>query len=245
MTTTRRTFLGALTGALTAAGLPAAQAAQLGDIEFVGGLDAVGVLVKAIDLYGGEAVAREILTANGPVDPRDILRRLNRQNQRTTRHLKAAARRDRHAGNVTLYSGPIRCDVQWSGREVRTENNRRAIVDTTRGDIIIDGVGVACPPGYHPIEGGYESDTEYSAPFVAATRRIVVPAGSRLLVDIRHGTEHLLWACEVVETSRRNHRIHLWQGRRGYDHTDEPPVMRAPVRIQAGPAFRTSLEVPQ
>lgn len=183
--TTRRTFLGALAGALGTAG---ASAMPILERQSMDATD-IGLLVWCIDTFGPEAVAEEIVRQNYKTGARGIKRALEKDRRRKIRHRKAAQRRERHAGDVVIYRGPLSIHQQMDGREVTSSHAHRVLVSEATADMVVVGIGQ--PDG--------------------STRSVDIPRGSRILVDTRRGTRDIMGA-EVVETASGDRRLHIWSG---------------------------------
>lgn len=194
----RRNFLSS-----TLCGLFAAQGLDVGQPELAPGSD-LAKLVKLIDLHGPKAVGEQILAQSGRIDVAEINRHFNR----VQRHWRAAKRRERHAGNETLYRGPVEIWQTFCTRLAVSEVTRHKVyVGDSSSDLEITGIGV---------------------PGTSETRSVAIPAGSRILFDGRHGLEHQHWASEVVQLHDGLIRLHLWQGRTAYepDPDRQPPFLR-------------------
>jgi hypothetical protein len=233
----RRSFLTHIATLCGAAGVAPDLLEQVGAAELIDDNDAVRILIKAIDIYGAEDVAREIVAIDGPVDAREILRRLNRVRQRSIRQRKASERRQRHAGDEVLYRGPLVIHQEFQGRECRSAVRHRVQVGKTDRDYVIEGIGI--PASIRPRRESLDVDGIHVVRDAESvdTRSLTIPAGSRVLIDLRRGIYETM-ACEVVRTGSGQIRLHLWVGATSYEADGEPPRLRGGVVYETtgGPA---------
>lgn len=215
MTVNRRGFVGALlSGALTAAGAtPETVASVARAAEPASGIDGdAGLLTWVLETYRPDDVARaviDMLATSDRLDVRALKQRLQAERRRELRHSQRAARRERHAGNETLYRGPLRVVQQFAGREVRTSVRHRVLVGETDREYAIDGIGI---PTRERQPVTFERDDDGLGVIVCpppSTRSLTIPVGSRVLIDLRHGI-HDVMACEVVRQRTGHVRVHLW-----------------------------------
>lgn len=191
----------------------------------------LGRLTWVLDAYPADVVAGAMIAemaGGAPLDIQSLWRRLNRERQRERRHSERAARRERHAGNETLYRGPLAIRQVFDGREVRTVARRRVRVVETDREYVIDGIGV---PVVERPAATYERDDDGVTLIPCEARRtrsLSIPAGSRVLIDLRHGLRDVM-ACEVVRTRDGRIRLHLWTGRDERPEDETTPTLRGGV----------------
>lgn len=191
----------------------------------------LGRLTWILDTYPADVVAAGMIAemaGGSPLDIQSLWRRLNRERRRERRHSERAARRERHAGNETLYHGPLAIRQAFDGREVRSAARRRVLVGETDREYVIDGIGV---PMIERPAATYERDDDGVTLIPCEARRarsLTIPAGSRVLIDLRHGLRDVM-ACEVVCTRDGRVRLHLWTGRDGRLEDETTPTLRGGV----------------
>lgn len=243
----RRSFVAAVIAALAGGGAAAASVASAS--EALDGVDVlsddVGRLCRAIELGGAELAASIMvrLANAGQFSGEATLREVNRHRRRDYRARKAAKRRERHGGDEVLYRGPLRIGpLNLDGtRDVRSEvTRRRLLIGQTDREITISGIGIPFEsrnierpvPDCHGLESEYVDDMDREQ----RCRAVTVPAGSRIVVDMRRGLCEVM-ACEVIRTDRGQHRIHLWVGATGRETSDETPRVAGGV-IYESPTTR-------
>lgn len=192
MSNSRRAFMQSVAAAFGGSVALPAILEEAAYADVAGDCDAVR-LAKWIECYGHDVVAEQIidLLRAGELTMPVLKNRLNRKSRREQRAKQSRERRERHAGDEILYSGPVHIEPelidQLCRRDVRTVNRRAVRIGES------DGKGLA-------VRGiGSEATS------------IDVPAGSRILIDLRHATGGLM-ACEVVRTNRGEIRFHAWSG---------------------------------
>jgi hypothetical protein len=225
---TRRSFAGALSSMFAGAGVAAEVVHALTERTMAGD---VATLVKCIDLFGAQAVAELIMETPGDVDPAAILRKANRQRNKRRRHEAAARRREAHAGTEVLYRGPLRVAQTMDGREVRSSVTRRRVwVGNTDREYVIRGIGVPRDARKAIVDINVERDGSIVRDVeTVEVRNVTVPRGSRVLIDMRHGMRHEVWACELVRTRAGHVRLHLWQGATGRTLDETTPSLAGGV----------------
>lgn len=241
--TSRRGFLGALGSLLGAAGVGTA-AEVVAAVESAGEIPPTGdvaTIVFLIDRFGGQAVAERIvsMTATGSFTVAALLRDMRRTAQREKRARKASERRERHGGDEVLYRGPLRIWQQFSGREVRSQiTRRRVLVGDTDREYAIAGIGVPHEERRSIVER--DDDGMLLPVETVRTRSLTIPAGSRVLIDLRRGLADVM-AAEVVRTADGRMRLHLWLGAVRREHDDSTPLLRGGVFEIAGDARTVGL----
>lgn len=230
----RRDFLGGLMAALAGGAALGASTEGNGTPE----RDWAAWLASAIARHGDDVVSREVvaLTDAGQFTLPALRQRL----RRLERAGRKAARREAHAGDVQLYSGPVYVGAaDWSrlvNREVKTSYQRTVTIGTLDHAWYIRGVAGPKPAGLPPEEevrqpaawvpeeyqGGKPSDCtpERRRPVVT----LLVPAGSRVLMDLRRLPAQYA-TCELVRTANGRHRIHMWGRQQEWVPTDVVPVL--------------------
>lgn len=196
------------------------------------GTDA-SLLAWCVGRWGADAVADALvasLAERESFDARDIKQRLDRESRKQARRARAGERRERHAGNETLYCGPLVLTQSFGGRECRTAHRRRVLVGITDRDYVITGIGR--PACLIETLADRDDDGERIVERGPTTRAVEVPAGSRVLIDLRRGLSECM-ACEVVRTADGRTRLHVWLPAQAYEWDDTTP------RLAGGVAWET------
>lgn len=168
------------------------------------------------------------LAGDGPFTLADFCRRVCLYRNRAARARQSALRRERHAGNEVLYRGPLRLWQQFTGRECKTVSRHRVLVGATDREYAIRGIGVP-----RPLEAVVLRDEDTGHPIGSsederAARSVVIPAGSRVLVDLRRGI-HAVMIAEVVRTADGRTRLHVWSRDGLYQDDETTPQLSGGV----------------
>lgn len=177
----------------------------------------LGLLIWILETFDAKDIAAAML-AQPTLNVRSLKRTLNSQRNNLKRKEKAAQRRESHAGNIVLYAGPLLLSHSFPGRVVLDHTHREVLVGETDKEYTIRGIGVS--PSTQTIIDDLpplaQQPTPEEIPGLSSTS-VMIPKGSRILLNGRFGFNHDIWACEVVKTSKPKEscRIHLWQTRNG------------------------------
>lgn len=140
------------------------------------------MLARCVAMFGASNVIEEIARRMGDIDLNDVRRELNRVQKQNKRHAAASDRRMKHTDNVIVRS---RCTL--------SEDVKSIICSAKLVESNVTGRDLLC------------TATRQNLYF----KDIVIPEGSRLLVDLRRTLVDP--GIEIVKTDDGRTRLHLWQ----------------------------------
>lgn len=223
----RRDMLARLITGAAAAGVTASAVEAAIDVADVTQTDAR--LARVMATTDPAILCRALieLSGDGPFTLADFCRRACLYRNRASRARQSAKRRERHAGNEVLFRGPVRLWQQFTGRECRSVARHRVLVGVTDIEYAITGIGVP-----RPLDAIVVRDDDTGHPVAVegerATRTVVIPAGARVLIDLRRGM-HAVMIAEVVRTADGRTRLHLWWRDGLYQDDETTPQLRGGV----------------
>lgn len=219
----RREMLKRFTAGAAAAGVTAEAIEAALDAASLGATDPR--LMRVVTHADPAILCRALIecAAGGEFTLADFVARVRRYENRECRARKRAERQSRHAGNEVLYRGPVQVwqDIASGGRRVYSAARHRVIVGVADREYAITGIGLPRPDDPVVVR---DEDTGHPVGVEGPrTRSVTIPAGSRILIDMRHGLRPIM-ACEVVRTAGGRIRLHLWSGAAA--RSDDPTTPR-------------------